>query len=151
LNSRIDDFSQDVIVSQIELLLTYSNRFYKRQFVTRKAINNDLLHKLEEILDDYFEHERAVNQGIPTVQYLADELNLSASYLSDMLRSLTGQNAQHLIHHKLVEKAKEILSTSNLSVSEIAYQLGFEYPQSFSRLFKKKTNSSPLQFRKSFN
>jgi AraC family transcriptional activator of pobA len=151
LNSRIDDFSQDVIVSQIELLLNYCNRFYKRQFITRKAVNNDQLQKLEEILEEYFSEEKAVSHGIPTVQYLADRLNLSPSYLSDMLRSLTGQNAQQLIHHKLVEKAKDILSASNLTVAEIAYQLGFEHPQSFSRLFKAKTDQSPLEFRTSFN
>ena len=151
LNSRIDDFSQDVIVSQIELLLTYSNRYYKRQFITRKAVNNDLLQKLDDILDDYFASEASLKQGIPTVQYLSDLLHVSPSYLSDMLRSLTGQSAQHLIHHKLVEKAKELLSTSTLSVAEIAYQLGFEYPQSFSRLFKLKTTLSPLEFKQSFN
>jgi AraC-like DNA-binding protein len=151
LNSRIDDFSQDVIVSQIELLLNYSNRFYKRQFITRKAVNSDQLQRLEEILDDYFREEKAITDGIPTVQYLADRLNLSPSYLSDMLRTLTGQNAQQLIHHKLVEKAKEILSASELSVAEVAYQLGFEHPQSFSRLFKAKTEQSPLQFRASFS
>lgn len=150
LNSRIDDFSQDVIISQVELLLNYSNRFYKRQFITRKAANSDLLQKLEEILDDYFNNEKSLRQGIPTVQYLSEHLNISASYLSDMLRSFTGQNAQQHIHNKLVEKAKEKLSISDLSVSEIAYQLGFEYPQSFSRLFKTKTNLSPLEFRQSF-
>lgn len=151
LNSRIDDFSQDIVIAQVELLLNYSNRFYKRQFITRKAANNDLLQKLEEMLDDYFNNEKSLRQGIPTVQYLSEHLNISASYLSDMLRSFTGQNAQQHIHNKLVEKAKEKLSTSNLSVSEIAYQLGFEYPQSFSRLFKTKTNLSPLEFRQSFN
>jgi len=151
LNSRIDDFSQDIVISQIELLLNYSNRFYKRQFITRKAANSDLLQKLEAILDDYFNDDKSLRQGIPTVQYLSEQLNISASYLSDMLRSYTGQNAQQHIHSKLVEKAKEILSTSNLSVSEIAYQLGFEHPQSFSRLFKTKTNLSPLEFRQSFN
>jgi AraC family transcriptional activator of pobA len=150
LNSRIDDFSQDVIISQIELLLNYSNRFYKRQFITRKAVNNDQLQKLEDILDQYFGEEKAITAGIPTVQYLADQLNISPSYLSDMLRNLTGQNAQQLIHHKVVEKAKEILSTSDLSVAKIAYQLGFEYPQSLSRLFKAKTKQSPLEFRTSF-
>jgi AraC-like DNA-binding protein len=151
LNSRIDDFSQDVIVSQIELLLTYSNRFYKRQFITRKAVNNGQLQKLDEILDDYFREEKAITDGVPTVQYLADQLNLSPSYLSDMLRTLTGQNAQQLIHQKLVEKAKEILSASDLSVAEVAYQLGFEHPQSFSRLFKAKTAQSPLEFRTLFS
>jgi AraC family transcriptional activator of pobA len=151
LNSRIDDFSQDVIISQIELLLNYANRFYKRQFITRKAVNNDLLQKLEEILDEYFAGEKSLRQGIPTVQYIAEKLNLSPSYLSDMLRSLTGQNAQQHIHGKLIEKAKEKLSTTNLSISEIAYELGFEHSQSFSTLFKTKTNLSPLEFRRSFN
>jgi AraC family transcriptional regulator, transcriptional activator of pobA len=151
LESRIDDFSQDVIISQIELLLTYANRFYKRQFITRKAINHNLLQQLEDILDEYFKNEQALSKGLPTVQYLAEQLNLSPSYLSDMLRSLTGQNAQHHIHDKLIEKAKEKLSTTTLSVSEVAYALGFEHPQSFSKLFKTKTNLSPLEFRQAFN
>lgn len=151
LNSRIDDFTQDVIISQIELLLNYSNRFYKRQFITRKAVNNSLLQKLEEILEEYFDNEKLLQEGLPTVQFLADKLNLSPGYLSDMLRSLTGQNTQHHIHHKLIEKAKEKLSTTRLTVSEIAYELGFEQSQSFSRLFKSKTDLSPLEFRRSFN
>ncbi|UOE49112.1 helix-turn-helix domain-containing protein [Mucilaginibacter sp. SMC90] len=151
LNSRIDDFSQDVIIAQIELLLNYANRFYKRQFITRKAVSSDLLQKLEEILDGYFANDGASGQGIPTVQYLSEKLNMSPGYLSDMLRSLTGQNTQQHIHHKLIEKAKEKLSTTSLSVSEVAYELGFEHPQSFSKLFKTKTNLSPLEFRRSFN
>lgn len=151
LNSRIDDFSQDVIVAQIELLLNYSNRFYKRQFITRKAANNNLLQKLEEILDDHFNNQKSLTKGIPTVHYLAEKLNTSANYLSDMLRSFTGESAQQHIHNKLIDKAKEKLSASNLSVAEIAYELGFEHPQSFSRLFKTKTNFSPLEFRQSFN
>lgn len=151
LNSRIDDFSQDVIISQVELLLNYCNRFYKRQFITRKAVNNDVLQKMEDILDDYFNNETSLMQGIPTVQFLSEKLNMSSGYLSDMLRSLTGQNTQQHIHNKLIEKAKEKLSTTHLSVSEIAYELGFEHPQSFSRLFKTKTHFSPLEFRQSFN
>lgn len=151
LESRIDDFSQDVIISQVELLLNYSNRFYKRQFITRKSVNNDLLQKLEEILDDYFNNEKSALNGIPTVQQLSELLNLSPSYLSDMLRALTGQNAQQHIHTKLMEKAKELLSTTSLTIAEIAYQLGFEHPQSFSKLFKTKANVSPLEFRNSFN
>jgi len=151
LQSAIDDFSQDVIIAQIELILNYSNRFYKRQFITRKSANSDLLSKLEMLLNDYFNKETALMKGLPTVQYLADELHVSPHYLSDMLRTLTGQNAQQHIHHQLIEKAKEILSASNLSVAEIAYQLGFEHPQSFNKLFKRKTNLSPLQFRQSFN
>ena len=151
LGSRIDEFSQDVVIAQIELLLTYANRFYKRQFITRKAVSNELLQKLEEILDQYFNNETTAKEGIPTVQYLSEQLKISPSYLSDMLRSLTGQNTQQHIHNKLIEKAKEKLSISNLSVSEIAYELGFEHPQSFSRFFKTKTNHSPLEFRQMFN
>jgi AraC family transcriptional activator of pobA len=140
-----------VIVSHIELLLNYSNRFYKRQFITRKAVNNDLLAALENILSDYFNNETGLTKGLPTVQYLAEQLTVSPHYLSDMLRSLTGQNAQQHIHQKLIEKAKEMLSTTNLSVAEVAYQLGFEHPQSFNKLFKRKTNQSPLAFRQLFN
>ena len=151
LKSRIDDFSQDVIISQVELLLNYCNRFYKRQFITRKAVNNDLLQKLEEVLDDYFNKEKSLMQGTPTVQFLSENLNISPGYLSDMLRSLTGQNAQQHIHNKLIEKAKELLSATKLTVSEVAYQLGFEHPQSFSKLFKTKAKLSPLEFRQSFN
>ncbi|UFH33069.1 helix-turn-helix domain-containing protein [Chryseobacterium sp. C-71] len=151
LQSRIDDFSQDVMISQIETLLNYSNRFYKRQFITRKQVNNDLLQKMEKILDELFKDKNLAIQGIPTVQYLSESLRLSPSYLSDMLRSLTGQNAQQHIQNKIIEKAKEKLSTSDLSISEIAYELGFEYSQSFSRLFKAKTSQSPLEFRANFN
>jgi AraC family transcriptional regulator, transcriptional activator of pobA len=151
LSSRIDDFSQDVVVSQIELLLTYANRFYKRQFITRKAVNNDLLQKLDDLLEDYFTSDKSTSQGIPTVQYLSEKLNISASYLSDMLRLFTGQNTQHIIHQKIIEKAKEKLSATTLSVSEVAYELGFGHPQSFNKLFKAKTKMSPLAFRKSFN
>ncbi len=151
LQSRIDDFSQDVIISQVDLLLNYSNRFYKRQFLTRKAVNNDLLQKLETFLDDYFNNNKTVLEGIPSVQFLADHLNMSPNYLSDMLRSLTGQSAQQHIHNRLIEKAKEKLSTTELSISEIAYELGFEHSQSFNRLFKSKMNTTPLKFRASFN
>lgn len=151
LQFSIDDFSQDVIIAQIELVLNYSNRFYKRQFITRKAVNHGLLAKIETLLNDYFNKETALIKGLASVQYIADELHVSPHYLSDMLRTLTGQNAQQHIHNKLIEKAKEVLSVSNLSVAEIAYQLGFEHPQSFNKLFKRKTNLSPLQFRQSFN
>lgn len=151
LQNNIDDFSQDVIISQIELILNYSNRFYKRQFITRKAVNNDLLAKMEHVLHDYFNNNEALAKGLPTVQYLAGQLHVSPHYLSDMLRSFTGQNAQQHIHDQVIEKAKEILSTSGASVAEVAYQLGFEHPQSFNKLFKRKTNVSPLQYRQSFN
>ena len=151
LNSRIDEFSQNVIISQIDLLLNYANRFYKRQFITRKSVNSTLLQRLEEILDACFDKQKSLTRGIPTVQYLAQCLSVSPGYLSDILRSLTGRNTQQLIHDKLIEKAKEKLSTTNLSVSEIAYDLGFEHSQSFSKLFKAKTSLTPLEFRQAFN
>lgn len=149
LNGTIDDFSQDVIISHIEVLLNYSNRFYKRQFITRKSVNSDLLTSVDQLLSTYFENELALSKGLPTVEYLAGKLNLSPRYLSDMLRSVTGQNAQQHIHEKLMEKAKEYLTSTNLSVAEIAYQLGFEHPQSFNKLFKNKTDQTPVQFKQS--
>ena len=148
---NIDDFSQDIILAHIEALLNYSNRYYKRQFITRKTVSHDLLSRVEKVIDSYFESERAVTAGLLTVEWLAAQINVSPRYLSDMLRSLTGQNAQHLIHDKLIEKAKEYLSLSSMSISEIAFQLGFEYPQSFSKLFKKKTNVTPLEFKQGFH
>ncbi|RYZ27600.1 MAG: AraC family transcriptional regulator [Chitinophagaceae bacterium] len=151
LKNNIDNYSQDVIVSHIELLLTYANRFYNRQFLTRKAVNNDLLERLEQILDDYFTAAATQTKGLPTVQAIAHEVNLSPSYLSDLLRNTTGLNAQQYIQQHLVEKAKELLTTTDLSISEIAYQLGFEYSQSFSKLFKKNTRQTPLEYRQSFN
>ncbi len=151
LNTSIDEISQDVLVSYLEVLLNYSNRFYKRQFITRKTINHDILTSIEQLLDKYFASEESLNKGLPTVEYLASQVNLSPRYLSDMLRSLTGQSTQQHIHDKLIEKAKDYISTTNLSVAEIAYQLGFERPQSFNKLFKTKTNQSPLEFRASFN
>lgn len=151
LKVNIDHFSQDIIVSHIELLLNYANRFYSRQFITRKAHNHDLLSNVDELLSDYFNDEKVQFSGLPTVQYVAQQLNVTPDYLSDMLRSLTGQTTQQHIHNKLIDKAKELLTTTPLTVSEIAYQLGFEYPQSFNKLFKNKTNVSPLEFRQSFN
>ncbi|WPO84357.1 helix-turn-helix domain-containing protein [Chryseobacterium sp. JJR-5R] len=150
LHNNIDSFSQDVLVSQIELLLNYSNRFYNRQFITRKAVNHDIITSLDKLLNRYFE-EYSLENGLPSVKYISTELRLSQRYLSDMLSSLTGLNTQQYIQNAIIEKAKEKLSTTNLSVSEIAYALGFEHPQSFSKLFRTKTNLSPLEFRKSFN
>ena len=150
-SSSIDPFSQDVMISHIELLLNYCNRFYNRQFITRKTISHDLLLKVEETLDNYFNNAESLKRGLPTVDFLASKINVSTHYLSDMLRNLTGQNAQQHIHLKLIEKSKDFLITTNLSVAEIAYQLGFEYPQSFSKLFKKKTSLTPLEFKNSLN
>jgi AraC family transcriptional regulator, transcriptional activator of pobA len=145
---NIDKFSQDVMIANIELLLVHIDRYYNRQFITRKNISHDTLSKVEHLLDDYFKTE---SNQLPTVQFLANELNVSPTYLSDLLKNLTGLTAQQHIHEKVIEKAKELLSTTTLSVSEIAYQLGFEFPQSFHKLFKNKTNLSPLEFRQSFN
>jgi AraC family transcriptional regulator, transcriptional activator of pobA len=150
LASRLDEFSQEVVIAQLELLLTYANRFYKRQFLTRKTVHSDLLQRLEERLAECFRSENLLSRGIPTVHYLAQHLHVSPSYLSDMLRALTGQSAQQHIHDKLIEQAKEQLTTTALSVGEVAYALGFEHPQSFSRFFRTRTNLSPLAFRQSF-
>lgn len=151
LNNNIDHFSQDVLVSQIELLLNYSNRFYNRQFITRKAINHDIITTLEQLLDAYFEQGDSLKNGLPSVAYVSSTLQLSQRYLSDMLRSCTGLNTQQYIQNAIIEKAKEKLSATNLSVSEIAYELGFEHSQSFSKFFKTKTQVSPLEFRNAFH
>lgn len=149
--SNIDRFSQDIIIAGIELLLNYSQRFYNRQFITRKIANHQLLDKLEQVIDDYFVDTTQLEKGLPTVQYVAAALNVSPNYLSSMLKALTGQSTQQHIHEKLIAKAKVQLSTTELTVSEIAYELGFEHPQSFSKLFKAKQGQSPLEFRRSFN
>lgn len=148
---HIDAYTQDVIISQIELLLNYCNRYYQRQFFTRKSQNTNLLIKMEQILNDYFDSEEPLVNGLPTVEFIANKLNLSTHYLTDMLRVLTGQNTQQHIQGKILEKAKEYLLSTDISISEIAYQLGFEYPQSFNKMFKKKMEISPLEFRQSFN
>ncbi|HEY4785866.1 MAG TPA: helix-turn-helix transcriptional regulator [Bacteroidales bacterium] len=147
----IDKFTQSIIISQIETLLNYADRFYQRQFVTRKITNHQSLSKVEEFLDNYFNSENLSINGLPTVQMLANHLHLSPVYLSNLLKQFTGLSALQHIHEKLMEKAKEKLSTTSLSVSEIAYELGFEHSQSFSKLFKSKTNQSPLEFRAGFN
>ncbi|MEI3796530.1 MULTISPECIES: helix-turn-helix domain-containing protein [unclassified Chitinophaga] len=150
-NANIDRFSQSVIIAQLELLLTYSERFYQRQFVTRKIASHELLTRLEDFLSAYFSSGALAQKGLPSVTLIAETLNISPGYLSSLLKSLTGQSTQQHLHNKLIELAKEKLSTTNLSISEIAYELGFEHLQSFSKLFKTKTNLSPMEFRQSFN
>jgi len=149
--TNIDRFSQDIIISRLETLLNYSERFYQRQFITRKKTNHQILDRLEVLLSDYFNSDDLVSKGLPTVQYISDHLNVSPTYLRSLLKTLTGLNTQQHIHEKLIEKAKEKLSTTDLTVSEIAYELGFEHMQSFSKLFKEKANQSPLAFRAGFN
>ena len=149
--TSIDKFSQNIIISQLETLLNYSERFYQRQFLTRQKAHHQFLEKLSMLLNNYFERDDSKEKGLPSVQFLSDELNMSPQYMRSLLKTLTGQTTQQIIHEKLIEKAKEKLSTTELSVSEIAYELGFEHSQSFSKLFKAKTDISPLDFRKSFN
>lgn len=149
--ANIDKFSQQIIISQIEVLLNYAERFYNRQFLTRKITNHKILNRLDELLTAYFNDDGLTTKGLPTVLYVSEALNLSPNYLSSVLKTLTGQSTQQHLHHKLIEKAKEKLSTTDLSVSEIAYALGFEHSQSFSKLFKLKTKLSPMEFRQSFN
>lgn len=146
LKENIDVYSQTIIVSTIELLLNYCNRFYGRQFITRKANNNDILTRIENLLKHYYDGNDQ-NKGLPSVKYLAEMVNLSPGYLSDLLKRESGLNAQEHIHYALISKAKEILIGTDESVSEIACKLGFEYPQYFSRLFKSKTGKTPLEFR----
>lgn len=150
-HANIDQFSQGLIVAQIELLLQYCDRFYNRQFITRKISSHQIISRVEDLLDGYLNSDDLVVKGVPTVQFIANVLNISPTYLSALLKALTGQSTQQHIHEKLINKAKEKLSVTALSISEIAYELGFEHPQSFSKLFKSKTNLSPLEFRASFN
>ena len=150
-SANIDQFSKRIIASQLESLLNYADRFYHRQFITREKANHQILERLETLLDAYFNSADLPERGLPTVQYVAECLHLSPKYLSNLLRLLTGQSTQQHIHAKLIAKAKEKLSTTDLTISEISYELGFEHLPSFSKLFKTKTTLSPLDFRTSFN
>lgn len=149
--SNIDKFSQKIVVSQLELLFSYVERFYERQFITRNVNNHQILERLEDALNVAFEKDFILDHGLPTVQWVADYLSLSPNYLTSVLKQVTSQSTQQHIHEKLIQKAKEQLSTTHLSVSEIAYSFGFERPASFTKLFKNKTEMSPLEFRKTFN
>jgi len=150
-SNNIDAHSQTLIISNLELLLNYCVRFYDRQFYTRTNLNQDVASQFEQLLKEYYKQEKQLELGIPTVQYCGTALNLSPKYLSDLLRKETGQSTQDHIHQYIIEKAKNRLLNSNESASEIAYTLGFEYPQYFSKIFKKKTTMSPNQFRQSLN
>ncbi len=148
LANNTDAFSQDVLASQIELLLNHSNRFYNRQFLTRKEVHNDLISQMNTFLTIRFADYA---DGIPTVQEVADHLNVSPRYLADMLKTLTGQSTQQHIHDRLIARAKVMLTTTRMNIAEIAYQLGFEHPQSFNKLFKRSTDLSPNAFSQTFN
>ncbi|WP_246160875.1 helix-turn-helix domain-containing protein [Maribacter flavus] len=148
---NLDTHSQTLIISNITLLLNYCVRFYDRQFYTRTNLNQDIASQFEQLLKAYYYQEKQLEFGIPTVQYCGEALNMSPKYLSDLLRKETGQSTQDHIHQYIIEKAKNRLLNSIESASEIAYALGFEYPQYFSRIFKKKTAMSPNEFRQSMN
>lgn len=147
LHENIDNHSQAILVSNIELLLNYCSRYYSRQFITRKNTNSNTVSQVQTLLKNYFKAEPLKEKGLPTVKYLADNVHLSANYLSDLLKKETGMNAQDQIHYYLIEEAKNILLNTHNSISEIAYSLGFEYPQYFSKLFKQKTGQTPIQYR----
>lgn len=149
--TNIDKFTQELIVAQLELFLIYAERFYERQFFTRKKSSHELLERFEEVLSQYFENRNLIENGIPSVKTIAEQMNISPNYLGSLLRIHTQQNTQQHIQNKIIDTAKERLSTTHLSVSEIAYELGFEHPQSFSKLFKQKVNQSPGEFRRLFN
>lgn len=149
--ANTDKFSQDIIISMTEVLLNYADRFYHRQFLTRKIENHQLLDRLEELLTSYFNAADLATRGLPSVQFIAEELAISPNYLSNLLRVLTGRTTQQHIQDRLIEQAKEKIAATHLSVNEISYALGFEHPQSFSRLFKAKTGLSPLAFRQTFS
>lgn len=150
-HANLDRFSESIVISQLESLLSYSDRFYHRQFLTRKITSKLIVNRLEEILEEYFTSDKLIEEGIPSVEHVSEMLNTSPNYLSGLLKAITGRSTQEHIHDKIIEKAKDKLTTTNLSVNEIAFELGYEYPQSFSKLFKRKTNVTPKEFRMSFN
>lgn len=147
LEHSIDRLSKRLIINHIETLLDYCLRFYERQFVTRTQDNQDILARFEYLLDDYFFNGTAKQKGLPTVKYCASEFRLSPNYFGDLIKKETGKTAQEYIHLKLIEAAKNLVLIPDKTISEIAYDLGFQYPQHFSRLFKKLTGYSPNEYR----
>ncbi|MGJ1204363.1 helix-turn-helix domain-containing protein [Sphingobacterium lactis] len=143
----IDKHTKKLIVSSIELFLDYCQRFYDRQFITRENVNKGILEKFEEILNTYFQSEEAQQNGLPTVAYYADQLFLSANYFGDLVKIETGKTAQEYIQNKLIKIAKEKIYDSNKTINEIAFELGFKYPQHFSRLFKNRVGYTPNEYR----
>ena len=143
----IDKHTQRVLVSTVELLLNYCSRYYDRQFYTRAKVNSDVVQRFERLLKDYFAQDSLIEAGMPTVGYFASQLHLSTSYLSDLLQKSTGKSTVEHIHLELVEKAKSLLWGTENSISEIAYELGFEHPSHFTKVFKAKTGKSPKEYR----
>lgn len=146
-NQNMDRQSQKLIVTSLELLLDYCTRYYNRQFITRENLNSDIITRFELLMKSYYDSNKPYENGLPSVKYCGEELNLSSNYLSDLLKKETGKNTQEHIHYYVIERAKNRLLNSVDSISQIAYDLGFEYPQNFSKIFKKKTGVSPSIFR----
>lgn len=147
LKHPIDKHSKALLVDNIKLLLDYCTRFYDRQFITRETVNKDVLVRFEKLLNEYFSSDKPERNGVPTVQYCADELNLSANYLGDLIRKEIGTTALKIIHAKVMEEAKYLISTTDRNISEIAYGLGFQYSQHFARFFKQNTGCTPNEYR----
>lgn len=147
LQQAVDKHSKKLIVSNIELFLNYCTRFYDRQFITREKVNKGILEKFEEVLNTYFQTDKPQTIGLPSVASCAGELNLSANYFGDLIKKETGKTAQDYIQSKVIDIAKERIFNINKSISEVAYELGFKYPQHFTRLFKQKTGVSPNEYR----
>ena len=145
-----DEFSKEIIVSQLSTLLKYANRFYERQFVNRKALSNDLLEQFNLELEKYFDSGQLQEKGIPSIEHIAENLSVSQRYLSDTLKKETGKTSTEHLQLYLIDEAKNILLNPNKSVAEVAYELGFEYPPYFSRLFKKKEGLSPTEYREKY-
>lgn len=147
LKQNLDKHSQTLVISHLQLLFNYSSRFYDRQFITRKHVNKGILSKFEDILNNYFTSDKPVMIGLPSVAFCADELHLSANYFGDLIKKETGESAQEYIQTKLIDVAKERIFDLDKSISEVAYDLGFKYPQHFNRLFKKKLGMTPNEYR----
>nr|WP_276900043.1 helix-turn-helix transcriptional regulator [Pedobacter kyonggii] len=147
IGNNLDKHSHNLILTNLELLLSYCSRFYDRQFLTRVKAGNDIVEKFERFLNDYFAQGSLIDTGIPDVKYFASHLNLSANYLSDLLSKYTGKSTQEQIHLKLIDKAKHLLWSTESAISEIAYGLGFEHPSHFTKIFKNKVGQSPKEFR----
>lgn len=147
LEHSVDKHSKTLIVSYIELLLNYCTRFYDRQFITREIVNNGIIERFEKILNEYFQSDKPKLMGLPSVSYLSEELNLSSNYFGDLVKKETGKSALEHIHLKVMDLAKDKIFDTSKTVSEIAYELGFKYPQHFTRMFKKSVGVSPLEYR----
>jgi len=147
LEAGVDKHSKKVIATNIELFLSYCERFYDRQFITREDVNKGTLEKFENLLDEYFQTDQAQNIGLPNVSFCAEQLNLSANYFGDLIKKETGKSAQEYIQNKVIEVAKERVFDTNKSISEVAYELGFKYPQHFNRLFKQRVGYTPNEYR----